>query len=115
VTRKDAKLGYLKGERYMFTRKFKVPDYEWEVEMFEPTMAESEKLAKAYDARDWSTAFQVLATLIKSWNCTDKKGVQLSIDADGVAELPLPVLRYLVTALYDAISVDSKLKNPSSS
>ena len=99
----------------MFTRKFKVPDYEWEVEMFEPTMAESEKLAKAYDARDWPTAFQVLSTLVKSWNCTDKKEAPLTIDADGVAALPLPVLRYLVTALYDAISVDSKLKNPSSS
>ena len=92
----------------MFTRKFKIPDYNWEVEMYDPTEEEAIVLGTAYDARDWSKVYSLLPNYITKWNCTDRQGTVLAIDTLGVAKLPSPALRWLVLAYFKAVYAEPK-------
>lgn len=99
----------------MFTRTYRVPDYGWEIVMFDPTIDELDRLSKAHDSRDLPAAYEVLAPLISFWNCTDRSGNALSKDAEGIAKLPRPVYLNLINSYIDTIIEAGKPKNPSAS
>ena len=96
----------------MFTRRFKVPNYDWEIELFEPTTGEWVKLSDSYNERNWTEVHKALAPMVKSWNCTDRTGNALPITVEGVSNLPLTVIRWLVLELDSALAADGKPKNP---
>ena len=99
----------------MFTRTFTVPNYNWQIELFEPTTGEWVKLSDSYNDRNWPEVHKALTPMVKQWDCTDRAGNVLPITVEGVAQLPLTVIRWLGLELDAALAADSKPKNPSSS
>ena len=98
----------------MFTRKFTIPEYGWEAELYEPTTGEEQQLIETYDKKDQKFP-EVIAPLIKSWNFTDRQGNPLSITPEGVSKVPRPVLFSLVKALLKSGYEGTDSKNTSAS
>ena len=82
----------------MFTRKFTVPEYNFEFEMYELTIGEEKQITEAFDKRDPEFA-AIMVPLIVSWNCTDRQGVPLPVNAEGLAKIPRPVIYSLIKTL----------------
>jgi hypothetical protein len=75
-----------------FTIDLKVKPYNWTINIYEPTVHEYEQLAAAASKKVISDLEAELVKIIKSWDCTDRAGKELPIDAEGIKQIPQSVL-----------------------
>ena len=81
------------------TYKITVPDYDFVVEIREPSVAELRDMRAVKEDDDSSVAkaWEVFSRLIKSWNVTDCEGNPLPICAESFEKLP-PTVTAIITA-----------------
>jgi hypothetical protein len=75
-----------------------VPEYGWGIRFYDPTVEELEQITAAQNEkpRNMSKVKEIVASLIISWDCTDKKGNPSPIEAASFEKLP-PVVQSTLT------------------
>jgi len=99
----------------VFTRTLAVPNYNWEVEFYEPSVGEWTILSDSYNQRNWPEVNKALLPLIKRWSCTDRVSGALPLSIAGLEKLPLPVIKFICTKMDEVLAEEGKPKNPSGS
>jgi len=79
------------------TYKVTVPDYNWTIEFYEPSVDEIDEIKEARDEDDNKKLYSILTKLIKSWDATDREGRPLPINGAGYGKMP-PTAIVAITA-----------------
>ena len=98
------------------TREIKIPDYNWTVKVYDPSLGELDTLEKAYKSGDVQKVGEAWVPLLAGWDCTDRSESKLLVSPTTVASLPAIVLRQMMKSLQDTIfKKDDDSKNTSAS
>ena len=98
----------------MFTRKFIIPEYNWNIEMYDLTVGEEKEIPEAFDNKDPSFPERLVKLIVK-WDCTDRNGAVLPVTAESVSKLPRRVVFSLLKLLLKSGYQELDSKNTSAS
>ncbi len=98
-----------------YTRIIQIPNYDWKVTIFEPSVHELIKLSDAtgslsssIDNAKYVALEESLSPLIKEWDCTDRQGVLLPIK--DMSLLPHTVLLLIAQGIFASVRGQSDPK-----
>ncbi len=98
-----------------YTRIIQIPNYDWKVTIFEPSVHELIKLSDAtgslsasIDNAKYTALEEALLPLIKEWDCTDRQGNLLPIK--DMAQLPHTVLLSIAQGIFASVRGQSDPK-----
>ena len=83
-----------------------VPEYDWNIEFYDPTIAELNELDEARKTNDNDKVKEIVSRLIISWDAVDRKNEPLKLEAGSFDQLPPAVLGTLVKGIIEHMSAD---------
>lgn len=95
------------GQKSWPKRKILIPEYEWNIEVYDPTVLELEELQKAFTVSDWPQIKKLVSGLFASWDAFDRNGVDIPLpskeDSSPLDKIPQIALKLVVSGLLDII------------
>ena len=91
-----------------------VPDYNWDIVFFDPSVEELLQLEEAGKTRDTKKLKEIVIGLIDTWDCVDRKDKPLPVDVVSFDKLPPAVQAVLISGVQLRVNKDPKADTASS-
>jgi hypothetical protein len=90
---------------YPFTVGIDIKHYNWHWDVFEPTLDESIQMAELLQnpAKNVKEIQEMLAKILRSWNCIGRDGQPLPVTIEGIKQIPQSVLFEALISLAKAL------------